>query len=135
MHTVIVAISGVEAEVRFLADLAEGNLIAEPVVTRDWLRIAELTAHYHNLRLGTVDASVVAAAERLVHEIATLDRRHFTEIASLVGLAHQRGASTVIRAVATNTVWCGRRRNADEPRICDVRSPESRHFRHHARPS
>ena len=44
----------------------------------DWLRIAELVATYRNLPLGTVDASVVAAAERLgVTDIATVDRRHF----------------------------------------------------------
>jgi uncharacterized protein len=72
---------GVEAEVRFLADLAEGNLIAEPVVAGDLLRIAELVARYRDLPLGTADASVVAAAERLgVSEVATLDRRHFTVV-------------------------------------------------------
>ncbi len=72
---------GAETEVRFLADLAEGNLIAEPVVAGDWLRIAELVATYRDLPLGTVDASVVAAAERLkVGEVATLDRRHFTVV-------------------------------------------------------
>jgi predicted nucleic acid-binding protein len=42
------------------------------------VRIAELVARYHDLPLGTVDASVVAAAERLgVLDIATLDHRHF----------------------------------------------------------
>jgi hypothetical protein len=35
---------GVDPEVRFLGDLAAGNLIAEPVVASDWLRIAELVA-------------------------------------------------------------------------------------------
>ncbi len=72
---------GAEAEVRFLGDLAEGNLIAEPVAASDWLRIAKLVAQYRGLPLGTVDASVVAAAERLnVTEVATLDRRHFTVV-------------------------------------------------------
>ena len=72
---------GVEAEVRFLADLAEGNLIDEPVLPRDWLRIAELVAKYRDLPLGTADASVVAAGERLgITEVATLDRRHFTVV-------------------------------------------------------
>lgn len=47
----------------------------------DWLRIAELVARYRDLPLGTVDASVVTAAERLgITEIATLDRRHFTVV-------------------------------------------------------
>jgi uncharacterized protein len=44
----------------------------------DWLRIAELVAAYRDLPLGTVDASVIAAAERLgITAIATVDRRHF----------------------------------------------------------
>ncbi len=45
----------------------------------DLLRIAELVAQYHDLPLGTVGASVIAAAERLnVIEIATIDHRHFS---------------------------------------------------------
>lgn len=72
---------GTEAEVRFLGDLAAGNFITEPVSAADWIRIAELVAQYGDLPLDTVDASIVAAAERLkVREIATLDRRHFTVV-------------------------------------------------------
>jgi uncharacterized protein len=72
---------GVEAEVRFLGDFAAGNLISEPVAGEDWLRIAELVGRYRDLPLGTVDASMVAAAERLqVTQIATLDHRHFTVV-------------------------------------------------------
>lgn len=72
---------GPEAEIRFLGDLAAGNLIAEPVHAGDWIRIAELVAQYSDLPLGTVDASVVAAAERLaVTQIATLDRKHFSVV-------------------------------------------------------
>jgi predicted nucleic acid-binding protein len=77
---------GVDAEVRFLGDLASGNLIPEPVASSDWLRIAELVARYSDLPLGTVDASVVAIAERLaITEVATLDRRHFTVVRSTIG--------------------------------------------------
>jgi hypothetical protein len=72
---------GTEAEVRFLGDLASGNLIAEPVAASDWLRIAELTSTYGDLPLGAVDASVVVAGERLgITQLATLDRRHFTVV-------------------------------------------------------
>ena len=72
---------GVEAEIRFLGDFAAGNLISETVVASDWLRIAELVGHYRDLPLGAVDASIVAAAERLkVVEIATFDRRHFSVV-------------------------------------------------------
>lgn len=69
---------GVEPEVRVLGDLAAGSFSIESVAPADWLRIAELVARYRDLPLGTVDASVVAAAERLgITEIATVDRRHF----------------------------------------------------------
>ena len=72
---------GTDAEVRFLGDLAAGTLLAEPVAPADWLRIAELVSRYRALQLGAADASVVAAAERLhVHQIATLDRRHFNVV-------------------------------------------------------
>jgi predicted nucleic acid-binding protein len=77
---------GVEPEVRFLGDLAAGNLIVEPVAASDWMRIAELVMQYRDLPLGTVDASVVAAAERLeTSEIATIDRRHFAIVRSSLG--------------------------------------------------
>ncbi len=71
----------VEAEVRFIGDLASGNLIPEPVDPGDWLRIARLVAQYGDLALGTVDASIVATAERLdITQIATVDRRHFSVV-------------------------------------------------------
>ena len=72
---------GWSAEVRFLGDLASGNFITEPVIASDWIRIAGLVAAYHDVPLGTVDASVVAAAERLgTTAVATLDRRHFSVV-------------------------------------------------------
>lgn len=76
---------GWEAETRFLGDLASGAFMLEPVHPTDALRMVELVARYHDLPLGTVDASVVAAAERLgLGQIATVDRRHF----SIVRPAH-----------------------------------------------
>ena len=67
---------GAPAEARFLADLAAGEVIAEPVHPADWERMAELVARYRDLPLGTVDASLVALAERLGEtEVATFDRR------------------------------------------------------------
>lgn len=56
---------GADAEVRFLGDLASGDLIAEPVAAGDWLRIAELVHTHRHLPLGSVDASTIALAERL----------------------------------------------------------------------
>lgn len=72
---------GWEAEVRFLGDLAGGNFAVEPLHASDPVRIAELVAEYRDLPLGTVDASVIATAERLdATEVATLDRRHFSVV-------------------------------------------------------
>ena len=72
---------GAQAEVRFLGDLASGAFVVESVNAGDWLRIAELVWRYRDLPLGTVDASVVAAAERLdITAIATVDRRHFSVV-------------------------------------------------------
>jgi predicted nucleic acid-binding protein len=72
---------GWTSEVRFLGDLAAGNFVTEPVLPSDWIRIGELVAAYHDLPLGTVDASVVATAERLgATVVATLDRRHFSVV-------------------------------------------------------
>jgi predicted nucleic acid-binding protein len=83
---------GVETEVRFLGDLAAGELVPEQVDPSDWLRIAELVAAYRDLPLGTVDASIIAACERLgTSTIATLDRRHF----SVVTPAHVPGFDLV----------------------------------------
>jgi hypothetical protein len=72
---------GPNPEVRFLGDLASGELAPEPVAASDWLRIAHLVARYKDLPLGTVDASVVATAERLeIDTVATTDRRHFSVV-------------------------------------------------------
>ncbi len=72
---------GWQAEVRFLGDLGGGSFPVEPLHASDPVRIAELVAEYRDLPLGTVDASVIATAERLVAtEVATLDRRHFSVV-------------------------------------------------------
>jgi len=72
---------GTDAEVGFLGDLAAGAFTVEPVDPADWLRIAELVNRYRALPLGTVDASVVATAERLgIVKVATVDRRCFSVV-------------------------------------------------------
>ncbi len=70
---------GWQPEVRFLGDLASGDFTLEPVHPADLRTMAELVARYRDLPLGSVDASVIAAAERRrVPDIATLGRRHFS---------------------------------------------------------
>jgi len=65
----------------FLEDLLAGAYRLEPPSQRDLRRCRELQAQYEDLRLGVVDASIVALAERLGEErIATLDHRHFSVV-------------------------------------------------------
>ncbi|MCZ7588584.1 MAG: PIN domain-containing protein [Gaiella sp.] len=69
---------GGHVERAFASSIADGELVPEPVEPADWDRIAELLEQSQDLGLGIVDASVVAACERLgVTTLATLDRRHF----------------------------------------------------------
>lgn len=69
----------VDAETEFLRSLADGGLPVESLTGPDYQRVAELVDTYRDLPLGSVDAMVVAVAERLnVHTIATVDRRDFT---------------------------------------------------------
>lgn len=72
---------GTRAELLFLADIESGAFSTEPVQPQDWVRIAELVQRYRDFPLGTVDASVIACAERLgIAEVATLDHRHFAAV-------------------------------------------------------
>ena len=69
---------GDPAEQAFIASIAAGEVTAEPLITSDWARIAELLATYDDLHLGLVDASVIGLAERLnIITIATLNHRDF----------------------------------------------------------
>lgn len=69
---------GPHAELAFVRAIRAGELVVEPVIERDWIRIEQLTEQYLDLPLGVVDASVIALAERHgADTIATLDRRHF----------------------------------------------------------
>jgi hypothetical protein len=68
-------------EIDFLRSVVGHRLAIEHVDGSDIQRMIELVEIYADLRLGAVDASVVAVAERLgATEVATLDRRHFTVV-------------------------------------------------------
>ena len=67
-----------------LASIDDGSVQVEDVEPRDYRRAGELIRRYADLRLGFVDASIVAIAERLEETtIATLDRRHFSIVKPL----------------------------------------------------
>jgi len=69
-------------EQAFLADLAGGAFAVEWGREGDLTRANELARRHKDLKLGLVDAVVIAVAERLKAEaIVTLDVRHFGAVA------------------------------------------------------
>ncbi len=71
----------VDAELAFVRDVAEGRYAVEWGKEADLTRALELCDRYRALRIGLVDAVVVATAERLrATAIATVDLRHFAAI-------------------------------------------------------
>lgn len=67
----------VDAWLVFLDDLRAGVYRTEAPTVADVDRCRQLQDQYRDLRLGVVDASLVALAERLDEvKIATLDERH-----------------------------------------------------------
>ncbi len=74
------AILGTGAEAAFLRSFP-AELAVEHVTARDMRRAVDLVEQYADLKLGTVDASVIAIAERLgLRTIATLDHRDFSVV-------------------------------------------------------
>ncbi len=81
---------GPRAQEAFLADLAAGVFAVEWGGETDLLAAHRICRRHRSLRLGLVDAVVIACAERLGAEaIATLDLRHF-------GAVRIRGAPRLI---------------------------------------
>jgi hypothetical protein len=72
---------GPPAEIRFLTLVTSNRFDIVDLTPEDHRRVIELIGRYADLGLGYVDASIVAAAERLaVTTIATLNRRDFTVV-------------------------------------------------------
>lgn len=69
---------GLRAQERFVADLASAAWSIEWGEPADLVRAQELSRRHRALRIGLVDAVVMAVAERRrAAAIATLDLRHF----------------------------------------------------------
>lgn len=72
---------GPDAERAFGEDLARGSFAVEWGGEADLARARELSDSHRALRLGLVDAAVIAVAERVrAKAIVTLDVRHFGAI-------------------------------------------------------
>jgi predicted nucleic acid-binding protein len=69
---------GAEAQAVFYVGLIDESFTVADVLPESYPRILELNRKYRDLRLGFVDAAVLALAEDLsLGRIATTDRRHF----------------------------------------------------------
>jgi predicted nucleic acid-binding protein len=72
---------GAQAEAGFLRSVRDDVFTLVALTAADLDRMADLVETYADLPLGAADASVIAVAERLgVHQVATLDHRHFTVV-------------------------------------------------------
>ena len=72
---------GAKAQEAFLADLADGSFSVEWGRDEDLTAAKRIATRYRALKIGLVDAVVMAIAERLNAEaIATLDLRHFAAV-------------------------------------------------------
>jgi hypothetical protein len=77
-----------EVWLAFLDDVLAGAYRVEPPTDADLERCRALQGLYVDLRLGVVDASVVALVERLGEtKVATLDHRHFAVVRPAHGTA------------------------------------------------
>lgn len=64
---------------RVLDEIDRDHLFVEDLSAADYRRVRELLSTYADLRVGFVDAAVLAIVERLREpKLATLDHRHFS---------------------------------------------------------
>ncbi len=69
---------GPSAQTQFYKGITEGAYLTADLSQKGYPRVLQLNQQYPDLRLGFVDAAVMAIAEELgLGRIATLDRRHF----------------------------------------------------------
>lgn len=72
---------GMRAQQALLQDVGAGAYRLEPFSPADVRRAAEIIDRYADLTIGLADASIVVLAERLdVHDLLTLDERHFRTV-------------------------------------------------------
>jgi predicted nucleic acid-binding protein len=70
---------GRAATIKLTDEIRHGKYRVEELTDADYQRVADLLRTYDDLRVGFVDAAVLAIVERLREpKLATLDHRHFT---------------------------------------------------------
>ena len=94
---------GIAAQDAFLADLAEGAYAVAWGEEEDLDDAARITRQYRSLRLGLVDAVVMAlAGRRRARAIVTLDVRHFASV-TIPGAPQLWPRVTLVWSIAYNT--------------------------------
>lgn len=74
----------------FVDDIADGAYRLVNLDEAGYRRASELEERYADLRLGLVDAAVIATCEILGEDkVATLDRRHFSVVRTVDGVPLQ----------------------------------------------
>jgi uncharacterized protein len=69
----------IDTFVRLLEDCRRGAFVVEDLQLADYARVGDILTTYADLRVGFVDAAVLAVVERLREpKLATLDHRHFS---------------------------------------------------------
>jgi hypothetical protein len=72
---------GPTAERQLIQSILGGELAVEELTIADYRRTLELLRRYESARIGFVDASVIAVAERLkIPRVLTTDRRDFSTV-------------------------------------------------------
>ena len=85
---------GLDAELAFLEDLAEGTYIVDCLDRKELRTALEVVGRHRSLRLGLADASLVVLAERYAtRRVLTFDERAFRAVSPLQG-----GAFTILPA-------------------------------------
>jgi predicted nucleic acid-binding protein len=77
---------GVDVELAFLEDLAEGTFQVECLTRTELGTALRVARRYHDLELGLADASLVVLAQRFqTRRLVTFDERAFRSVAPLQG--------------------------------------------------
>lgn len=72
---------GLEAELKFLGSVVEGEIKVEEVNIKDYRSALMYMRKYKDINIGFVDATVIVVAERLkIYTLFSIDRRHFSQI-------------------------------------------------------
>ncbi|AWR87890.1 type II toxin-antitoxin system VapC family toxin [Meiothermus taiwanensis] len=78
---------GLAAQMALYEDIGSQVYQVVDLSEAGYWRVLELNRQYESLRLGFVDAAVIAIAEELgIGQIATLDRRHFGAVEARIKL-------------------------------------------------